>query len=87
MATLISAYGGDGKLIGRCDARCYNATSKHCECICGGMNHGAGENQAIENTKDHAEDMIEKFQQETGRQIKQSYIDPVVSQSDLFRDN
>lgn len=25
----------------KCDARCTNATGHHCECSCGGRNHGA----------------------------------------------
>jgi len=26
-----------------CDARCYNSTKRHCNCICGGLLHGKGE--------------------------------------------
>lgn len=26
----------------RCDARCQGARGRHCECSCGGKNHGAG---------------------------------------------
>lgn len=42
MTTLISAGNSEGTY-GRCDAKCYNAKSSHCHCICGGMNHGKGE--------------------------------------------
>ena len=38
---LIEVWNSEG-LVGRCDARCYNAKEVHCECICGGKNHGAG---------------------------------------------
>lgn len=31
----------------RCDARCYNAKSKVCKCICKGENHGVGEQEAF----------------------------------------
>ena len=30
-----------------CNARCYNAKGSKCKCVCDGMNHGAGETQAI----------------------------------------
>lgn len=49
--TLIEQYSGDGRLIGRCDARCYEAKHPRCDCICGGRNHGAGFNKALENTR------------------------------------
>jgi len=35
----------------RCDARCYNAKTGHCACICGGRNHGAGMQKALDNTR------------------------------------
>lgn len=27
----------------KCDARCWNSKTKHCECVCQGANHGKGE--------------------------------------------
>ena len=30
-----------------CNSRCYNAKGRKCKCVCDGMNHGAGETQAI----------------------------------------
>lgn len=41
MTTLIAAYNSEG-CIGRCDAKCHNATGPVCTCICGGRNHGIG---------------------------------------------
>lgn len=42
-----------------CDGKCYNAKGKICRCICGGINHGVGRDQALENTRrlgmDHPE--------------------------------
>ena len=35
----------------RCDARCYNAKSGECKCICGGRNHGAGIDKALDNVR------------------------------------
>ena len=59
MTTLISfqSSGGDQ---GRCDAKCYDATEPECTCICGGRNHGAGKQQAIENTRDLAQSWIDR---------------------------
>lgn len=53
MATLIIARKADGSLLGRCDSKCHNAKGFKCTCICGGMNHGVGLNQAIHNTHEH----------------------------------
>ena len=50
MSTLIAVYNSEG-LVGRCDARCYEAKDPDCTCICGGANHGAGFDQAIDNTR------------------------------------
>lgn len=33
----------------RCDAKCYNAKSETCTCICEGVNHGVGLEQARDN--------------------------------------
>jgi hypothetical protein len=35
----------------RCDARCYNAKGGKCNCICGGRNHCAGEQKALDNVR------------------------------------
>jgi hypothetical protein len=37
-------------VVGRCDANCYQAKGDTCTCICGGVNHGVGQQQAIKNT-------------------------------------
>ncbi|WKZ38282.1 MAG: hypothetical protein QY332_10110 [Anaerolineales bacterium] len=60
MTTLITAYGSDG-CEGRCDACCYNAHEPHCDCVCGGCNHGAGLRQAVENTRQMAEDWVQAY--------------------------
>jgi hypothetical protein len=59
MTTLIS-YQSSGGEQGRCDAKCYNAQEPECDCICGGSNHGAGREQAIENTRERAQEWIAK---------------------------
>ena len=42
MATILSWSNSDGEK-GRCDAKCHNAASPaaHCQCMCGGVYHGA----------------------------------------------
>lgn len=36
----------------RCDAKCYNGHDHRCTCICGGKNHGAGLQKALDNVRD-----------------------------------
>lgn len=62
MATLISAHNSEG-CIGRCDAKCHEATSDTCNCICGGMNHGAGLDKAMKNTQEYAELWMDEYRQ------------------------
>jgi hypothetical protein len=59
--TTVLSYHTSGGEEGRCDARCHNAVSPDCDCICGGANHGVGTQQAIENTRLMAEQMIADF--------------------------
>jgi predicted methyltransferase MtxX (methanogen marker protein 4) len=58
MTTLIAVYNSEG-CVGRCDAKCYNAWEPDCDCICQGRNHGAGKQQAIDNTRELAESWLE----------------------------
>jgi hypothetical protein len=62
MTTLIS-WASSGGARGRCDAKCYGAASApaSCDCICGGANHGAGQEAAIENTRQQAAAMIAAY--------------------------
>lgn len=53
MPTLISVHNSEG-CVGRCDAKCYDAQSDECDCICGGKNHGAGLDRARANTAELA---------------------------------
>jgi len=61
VTTLISVYNSDG-CVGRCDAKCYSATTAECNCICRGVNHGAGKQRAAANTQQMAEQWIESWQ-------------------------
>jgi len=60
MSTLIAVYNSDG-CVGRCDAKCYEATTPICDCICRGKNHGVGLKKAIDNTREMAEKRVEKY--------------------------
>lgn len=60
MTTLIAVYNSEG-CVGRCDARCYNATGGDCDCICRGANHGAGLTKATANTQQMAERWIDHY--------------------------
>lgn len=82
MTTLIAVYNSDG-CVGRCDARCYNAVSDYCDCICGGMNHGSGREKAIDNTRDWIldGDTLEQFAERHGLEPESL---KVAGQSDLF---
>lgn len=35
----------------KCDSACYDARAPKCSCICGGKNHGVGEDKAIDNNR------------------------------------
>jgi hypothetical protein len=68
MTTLIEVRNSSG-LVGRCDAKCYNAEHPKCDCICGGMNHGAGKQKAMDNTREHLKSWIKKHEKEEGFQV------------------
>jgi len=68
MATLISVYNNTG-CIGRCDEKCYDAKEEKCDCICGGVNHGKGKEQAIENAEKYADAMLDKFRKQKVEQL------------------
>ena len=55
MTTPIS-YQPSGGDQGRCDAKCYDAREDEC----GGRNHGAGKEQAIDNTRELAEGWLKQ---------------------------
>lgn len=80
MATLIAAYNSEG-CIGRCDARCYLAKDVDCDCICGGRNHGAGYQAAIDNTRRFADDWLARYKKQ---HPEATNFDLPVDQGDLF---
>ncbi len=64
---LIEVRTSDG-VVGRCDAKCYNARHPECECVCGGANHGAGLARALDNTRIMAEVWLEEYARRKGLQ-------------------
>lgn len=50
MTTILTVTRANGSR--RCDATCYNAHGPKCECVCGGKNHGAGQEQAVANMRE-----------------------------------
>lgn len=76
MTTVLAVYNSDG-CVGRCDANCHDAKSAHCTCICGGKNHGAGLQKAIENNHERvgltAED-LERYAREHGFQCDALHV-------------
>lgn len=50
MTTIMSIGNSEGTR--RCDARCHDATSQECDCICGGRYHGKGTDRALDEMND-----------------------------------
>lgn len=57
MTVLLKVGDSDGSR--QCDARCYNGTGSDCDCICGGKNHGAGLQQAMQNVREEFAPILE----------------------------
>lgn len=62
MTTLIAVYTSQG-CVGRCDAKCYEALTPVCDCICNGRNHGRGLDRAVANTRELAHQWLEEYAQ------------------------
>lgn len=54
MSTVLAVYNSEG-CVGRCDARCHDAKTLKCECICGGRYHGVGAAHAIEAATEYVD--------------------------------
>jgi len=84
MSTLIE-YRSDGKLIGRCNERCYNAVEDKCNCICDGKNHGKGYHAAVERTYADEPNMERTIEQFKRRNVIQANITAnVIYQQELL---
>ena len=58
--TLITVYKSKGSTR-RCTAKCYDAANEKCSCVCGGLNHGKGQQIAVENTEKSTSELSEKY--------------------------
>lgn len=65
MSTLIAVYNSEG-CVGRCDAKCHDATSSGCHCICGGTNHGVGHDQAERNVRAYTDAKLREIEARGG---------------------
>lgn len=81
---LVEVRKGD-QLVGRCDAKCYNAKSgrETCDCICGGKNHGAGLYAALENTKREVDAWLADYTQRKELTEYESEVNQFVYQLQL----
>jgi hypothetical protein len=80
--TLIALYTSSG-CVGRCDAKCYDAHKPGCGCICGGRNHGAGLERAVDNTRKLAESWQEQARA-AGQDITHTKLALTVQNEPLF---
>ncbi len=83
MTTLIAVYSSDD-CEGRCDAKCYEATTPDCDCVCGGRNHGKGRDQAVANTRQMTERMIAEYAARRGLAKYTGQVNDGVLQLPLF---
>ena len=71
------------KLIGRCDAKCYDATDNRWICVCQNKNHGRGLKQALANTRQDGNQWVDEFCKD--KEIDQKIIlNENISQMKLF---
>lgn len=87
MATAIAVYNSEG-CVGRCDARCHEAQSPDCDCICGGRLHGVGASSAIEqNTRDilgdDVADALQAFAKRNGHKASELRLERHDDQQEL----
>lgn len=83
MTTLIAVYNSEG-CQGRCDAKCYDAKHPECDCICGGKNHGAGQQKAMDNTREMVQQWVGEYEEKTGQKFIKTEVGPEVYQQSLW---
>lgn len=71
-------------IVGRCDAKCYNAAHAGCTCICGGRNHGRGLEKAVEQTREHVEEWVEAYAASQRLAEYEAHVNRRVYQMSLF---
>jgi hypothetical protein len=85
MSTLLIVRNIAGEILRKCDALCYNGKGTHCDCCCGGRNHGVGLARARRNLKDFAHAaMIPYLPYEHERQEYLEVVQAPMQQMSLF---
>lgn len=57
------SWGNSEGTKGRCDAKCHNATTPHCDCMCGGRYHGAGRDGTLgDRIQQYGDEILEAAQ-------------------------
>ena len=52
-------WGNSEGIKGRCDAKCHNAVTQDCDCMCGGRYHGSGRNGTFDDVlRQHGEEIL-----------------------------
>lgn len=57
--TVMSWHNSEG-CVGRCDAKCHNAKSPHCDCMCGGAYHGSALNGTFDEIRQHHGNLLQE---------------------------
>lgn len=47
---LIGVYDQIGEFVGQCNGECHDAVGDSCDCVCGGILHGAGRRGVLKTT-------------------------------------
>ena len=58
----VATYNSE-RCTGRCEAKCYEAITGNCDCICRRRKHGAGVERAPENTRELAAEWLTTWKQ------------------------
>lgn len=83
MILMTQKIGRDGPTQ-RCDARCYNAKGGKCACICGGRNHSAGIEKALDNVRQEFAPLLECEHRKIIGTCEHGCYKPRQSSSDAF---
>ena len=73
MVALITVKNSAG-VVAQCDAKCYDAHDAECLCICGGKNHGAGFERALEQSDELVDELdavaLRAFAKQNGASVR-----------------
>lgn len=56
----VMQWGNSSGVKGRCDGKCHNAATPHCDCMCGGRYHGTARNGTFDDVRrQHGAEILE----------------------------